>query len=77
MKKGKKELILLIDLDDNNVDYIFNIKKEDLEKAIDFRNEIRNNPEYDNYCDFDLIQNYLERNNINYDYVCKPTKLYY
>lgn len=73
----EKELILLIDLYDNNVDYIFNIKREDLEKAIEFRNEMRNNPEYNNYTDFDLIQNYLERNFIDYDYVYKPTRLYY
>jgi len=73
----KKELILLVDLNNNNVDYIFNIKKEDLEKAIEFRNKMRDNPEYNNYCDFDLIQNYLERNFIDYDCVYKPTKLYY
>lgn len=77
MKKEKKELILLVDLNGNNPDYIFIIKKENLEKAIEFRNEMRNKPEYNNYCDFDLIQNYLERNNIDYDYVYKPTRLYY
>ena len=73
----EKELILLVDSNDNNVDYIFNIKKEDLEKAIEFRNKMRNNPEYNNYCDFDLIQNYLERNFVDYDCVYRPTKLYY
>jgi len=74
----KKELILLVDLDDNYVDYIFYIKREDLEKAIEFRNKMRDKPEYDNYyCDIDLILNYLERNFIDYDYVYKPTKLYY
>ncbi len=73
----EKELILLIDLEDGNVDYIFNIKREDLEKAIEFRNKMRNKPECSNYTDFDLIQNYLERNFIDYDYVYKPTRLYY
>lgn len=73
----EKELILLIDSKDGIVDYIFNIKREDLEKAIEFRNEMRSKPEYNNYTDFDLIQNYLERNFIDYDYVYKPTRLYY
>ena len=73
----KKELILLVDLEDGNADYIFNIKREYLEKAIEFRNEMKNKPEYSNYNDFDLIKYYLERNFIDYDYVYKPTKLYY
>jgi len=73
----KKELILLIDLEDGNADYIFNIKREYLEKAIEFRNEMKSKPEYSNYSDFDLIKYYLERNFIDYEYVYKPTRLYY
>lgn len=73
----KKELILLIDLEDGNADYIFNIKREYLEKAIEFRNEMKSKPEYSNYSDFDLIKYYLEINFIDYEYVYKPTRLYY
>lgn len=54
---------------DNNLDYLFEIENiEYLEKAIEYKNEkLENN----DFCmsDFEYILEYLNRNNIKFDYI--------
>lgn len=54
---------------DNNLDYLFEIENiEYLEKAIEYKNEkLENN----DFCmsDFEYILEYLNKNNIKFDYI--------
>lgn len=54
---------------DDNYDYLFEIENiEDLETAIEYKNEQRDSEEYEGYSDFEIILDFLDKNNIDYDY---------
>jgi len=54
---------------DGHYDYLFEIENvEDLEKAIEYKNEQRDREDFDGYSDFEIILEFLNNNNIKYDY---------
>lgn len=61
-----KQIILLKDTNDNQIDYVFNIAPGDLDKALKYRDLMRNEDKYDDYSDFEIIIDYLDKNDIEY-----------
>ena len=62
-----KQMILLKDSNDNEVDYVFNIAPGDLDKALKYRDLKRDKGECDLLSDFEIIIDYLEDNDIDYN----------
>ena len=54
---------------DGHCDYLFEIEHiEDLQTAIEYKNEQRDSKEYEGYSDFEIILDFLDKNKIKYSY---------
>jgi len=54
---------------DGHADYLFEIDDiAELENARDYKNEMRENADYDWYSDFEIMLEYLDNNEITYNY---------
>jgi hypothetical protein len=65
----KKQNVILIDSSSNELDYIYNVDPEELQKAINYCNDVRNNEEDGGESDIEIIDRYLDEHNV--DYECK------
>lgn len=55
---------------DGHADYLFEVEDiAELENAINYKNKKRKYKSYDYYCDFEIILEYLDKNEINYNYI--------
>lgn len=66
-RKEPKQMILLKNSNNDEVDYVFNIAPGDLDKALEYRDLKRAKGECDSLSDFELIIDYLKDNDIDFD----------
>lgn len=62
-----EQIIILKDSNTDEVDYILKADDRVIEKAIEYKNDIRENGEADNESDIELIEQYLDIVGANYE----------